>query len=251
MLIRQDPEVSSGRERRPSRPPPPPPPATVRAEGTNGPRVSRARAEGTKGPRNTRPPTTAATPAAIAKGTRRWTEPFLEVRPTTLRPNALTATELRGLIAEGNRMLELGVDHFTMLGVPIGASVEAVRTAYIELARNLRPERLAELGIRDQDFHARALLAQISIAYTALTEPQRRAEYIAGLRSSTAPWAVLLDFSKLAAEAFQRGERALRADDPELAVAELRTACELAPDDIDYLATLGRAEFCAAALKRR
>ncbi len=193
----------------------------------------------------TRAPETVRAPTA--RGTRKWTEPFLDVRPTTVRPNALAAPALRALIAAGREMLEQGVDHFTMLGVPIGASVEAVRTAYVELARNLRPERLAELRIRDLEFNARGLLAQICIAYTVLTEPARRGPYIAGLGRGGAA----IDFAKLAAEAFRRGEHALRGDEPERAIAELRTACELVPDDIDYLATLARAEFSAAAHKRR
>jgi hypothetical protein len=189
-------------------------------------------------------PTVAATPIALGRGTKRWTEPFLEVRPTVVRPNALTAREVRGLITAGSAMLEQGVDHFTMLGLPIGASVEAVRTAYVELARNLRLERLTELRIRDQELNARALLAQVTIAHTILTDPTRRAEYIAGLKRSGVSGVDAVDFGKLAAEAYQRGKRALRADEPELAVAELRTACELAPDDRDYVATLGQAEFC-------
>ncbi len=192
-----------------------------------------------------RPPTVAATPIALGRGTRRWTEPFLEVRPTRVRPNALSARELRGLIAAGSTMLEQGVDHFTMLGLPIGASVEAVRIAYLELARNLRPERMAELQVRDQGFHARALLAQLAIAYTVLTEPERRAEYIVGLKRCGVSGADAIDFAKLAAEAYQRGKRALNDNEPDLAVAELRTACELAPDDIGYVATLGHAEFIA------
>jgi hypothetical protein len=190
----------------------------------------------------TAPPSTRR-PSTLGRGTKRWTEPFLDARPTTVRPNALAAPTLRALIAAGSEMLEHGVDHFTMLGVPIGASVEAVKIAYVELARNLRPERLVELGIRDLHFGARALLAQICIAYTALTEPTRRAAYIAGLGRGGNSHEI--DFDKLAAEAFARGERALRADEPELAVAELQTACELAPDDIDYIATLARAEFAA------
>jgi hypothetical protein len=188
-------------------------------------------------------PTVAATPIALGRGTKRWTEPFLEVLPTVVRPNALTANEVRGLITAGSTMLGRSVDHFTMLGLPIGASVEAVRTAYVELARNLRVERLTELRIRDRELDARALLAQVTIAFTILTDPARRAEYIAGLRRSGIQGAEAIDFGKLAAEAYQRGRRALRADEPELAVAELRTACELAPDDRDYVATLGQAEF--------
>ena len=238
MLIHRDPEVLAKPARQAKASAPPPRPLAKSPAVPPKPPAAAMRKR-----------TARETPGELAKGTRRWTEPFLEIRPTTVRPNALSAAELRELIAEGSRMLERGVDHFTMLGVPIGASVETVRMAYIELARNLKSERLAELKIRDQDFRARALIAQISIAYTVLTEPARRAEYIAGLRKS--PLSHIIDFGKLAAEAFERGERALRADDPELAVAELRTACELAPDDIDYLATLGRAEHSANARKNR
>ena len=182
---------------------------------------------------------------------RTHTEPFLEARPTTLRPNALSASELQALIASRSAAIERGADHFALLDVPIGASVEAVRAAYIELARNLRTERLVELRIPDQEFRARGLFAQICIAYTTLTDPERRADYIANLQRSGAPRAADLDFDLLAAEAFERGARALRADDPELAVAELRTACELVPNDISYLATLGHAEFCARSASQR
>lgn len=234
MLIRADPEVAvPPQESEPPQLPPPPPltprPPVVAAHTIPRDRLARSRRD-------------------LARGTRRWTEPFLEVRTTTMRPNALSAHELRALIAAGSEMLEQSVDHFTMLGVPIGASVADVRAAYVELARNLKPERLAELQIRDQEFHARALLAQICIAYTVLTDPARRAEYIAGLRRSRG--AAEIDFMRLAGEAFERGERALRAQEPDIAVAELRTACELAPDNIDYLALLARAEFSARAVKR-
>jgi hypothetical protein len=94
------------------------------------------------------------------------------------------------------------------------------------------------------------LLAQVTIAFTVLTDPARRAEYVAALRRSGVPGAEAIDFGKLAAEAYQRGRRALRADEPEIAIAELRTACELAPDDRDYVATLGQAEFCARTKTR-
>jgi hypothetical protein len=178
---------------------------------------------------------------------RTFTDPGFEARPTRLRPNALGASELVTLISTRSAAVERGADHFAVLGVEVGASVEEVRAAYVEAARNLRTERLAELRIRDREFRARELLAQICIAYTVLTDPARRADYIAGMRRSAAPSAAATDFNQLAREAFERGARALRADDPELAVIELRTACELAPDDIRYLATLGHAEFCAAA----
>ena len=179
--------------------------------------------------------------------TRALTEPHFDARPTKLRPNALGASELVTLISKCSTAVESGADHFALLGVRVGASVDEVHAAYVELARNLRSERLAELHIKDREFRARSLLAQICIAYTVLTDPVRRAAYIAGLQKSAAPSAAELDFQQLAREAFERGARALRRDDPALAVIELRTACELAPNDIRYIATLGHAEFCVRA----
>jgi len=43
----------------------------------------------------------------------------------------------------------------------------------------------------------------------------------------------------------------MRDDHPDRAVVELRRACELEPYNIDYLAMLGWAQFCAAADKKR
>jgi cytochrome c-type biogenesis protein CcmH/NrfG len=51
---------------------------------------------------------------------------------------------------------------------------------------------------------------------------------------------------ELAAEAAERANRALAVDQVETAVLELKKACELAPDEVDYGAMLGWALFCAA-----
>jgi hypothetical protein len=53
-----------------------------------------------------------------------------------------------------------------------------------------------------------------------------------------------------ALEAFQRGETALRADLVQKAIVELRSACELAPNNVFYLAMLRWAQFCGSAEKR-
>lgn len=102
---------------------------------------------------------------------------------TTVRPNALAAHDVEVLIAQRTALLDRGVDHFTLLGIPIGATIEVVHAAYVELSRNLRPRRLAELGIPDDGFAAQRLLAQIGIAFTVLTDRVRRPEYIAALQS--------------------------------------------------------------------
>jgi hypothetical protein len=54
----------------------------------------------------------------------------------------------------------------------------------------------------------------------------------------------------LAAEAAERAQRALDAEQVETAVLELKKAVELAPSDVDYTAMLGWAVFCAAHDKR-
>ena len=56
-----------------------------------------------------------------------------------------------------------------------------MREAYLELARYLRPEKLAELGIADETDDARSVFAQVVIAFTVLTDPSRRADYLATL----------------------------------------------------------------------
>jgi len=134
----------------------------------------------TRRPAGTRPPTV---PRAVTY--RAFTDPFLEVQSTTQRPSPLSFAQVKQLIASRAKLLGTGCDHFAFLGIPFDASVSEVRTAYLEMARYLRPERLKELGIVDKHHDARSVFAQVVIAYTVLTDPSRRAEYLATLRSSS------------------------------------------------------------------
>jgi tetratricopeptide (TPR) repeat protein len=197
-----------------------------------------------------RTPTAPRVPRAL-------TESFSEMR-TTSRPSALATREVKALIAVRCALIDRGVDHFTLLGLDVGAPIEAVRGAYLELARYLRPDKLAVLGITDEAFDAQRLFAQLGIAFTTLTDPARRAEYLASLEGGV-PVVVpnvppsahthVVDRTALAADAFQRGQQALRADQPAAAVAELTRAVELAPYEVDYGAMLGWAKFCASSDK--
>lgn len=126
-------------------------------------------------------------PATRARGEppplpRSLLDTFRTNQTTTVRPNALAAHELTQLIEERTALLDRGADHFAVLGVAFGAPVEDVHAAYVELSRNLRPARLAELGISDESFAAQRLLAQIGIAFTVLTDRVLRPEYMASLR---------------------------------------------------------------------
>jgi len=109
------------------------------------------------------------------------TDPFLEIQQTKVRPAALTYDEVEQVIAVGIELLDRGVDHFTFLGLPHDAPIDDVREAYLEFARYLRPEKLAEIGIGDDDHDAHSLFAQVVIAFTVLTDPVRRAEYLRDL----------------------------------------------------------------------
>ncbi|CAN5784005.1 hypothetical protein BH11MYX3_BH11MYX3_27090 [soil metagenome] len=130
----------------------------------------------TRAPPPKRAPTT---PRAMTY--RAVTDPFLEAQATSQRPSPLSLAQVKRLIGSRAALLGKGVDHFEFLGIPFNASVAQVRTAYVELARYLRLERLKELGISDEHHDARSVFAQVVIAHTVLTDPVRRAEYLAAL----------------------------------------------------------------------
>jgi hypothetical protein len=202
-----------------------------------------------------REPTVSRTPTA-PRISRVVTESFSEGRTTTVRPRALASRQVKALIAARCAVLDAGGDHFAILGLEVGASIDAVRGAYLELARYLRPDKLTLLGITDEALDAQRLFAQVGIAFTTLTDAARRDEYLASLQGavpiaaqSTQP--NIVDRKALAAEAYQRGQQALRADQPALAVVELTRAVELEPQEVDFSAMLGWAQFCAASDKSR
>jgi hypothetical protein len=180
------------------------------------------------------------------------TEQFAD-RTTTIRPGPLSGRDVQALIAQRCALIDRGVDHFTLLGLEVGASADAVRAAYLELARYLRPDRFALLDLTDGASDAQRLFVQVGIAFATLTDRSRRARYMATLKGAvpivSLPGTQGPDRKALAAEAYQRGQQALRADQPARAAAELTQAVELAPHDVDHGALLGWARFCAASDK--
>ncbi|MDB4954619.1 MAG: heat shock protein DnaJ domain protein [Myxococcales bacterium] len=165
---------------------------------------------------------------------------------------ALKETET--LIAEKVALLDKSSDHYALLGVAAAATAEDIRSAYFALARKLHPDRLASLGIADEQRDAQRLFAQINLAFAVLSNPAQRADY-GKVLSRGGEAAVKAEEAKIedltmrvmrAEEAFRRGEMALRRDQLTQAIADFQEASELQPKEAEYQALLAWAKFAAA-----
>jgi hypothetical protein len=170
------------------------------------------------------------------------------------RGDTLQSHEVKALIAQRLTLLDHGADHFQLLGVAQDVSPDALRKAYVALARQLHPDRLTALGIPDEGKHAQRLFAQINAGFAILCDPARRAPYLEVLRRG-GDAAVRADEARTeelarrildAEEAFRRGELELERDQPGAAVVELALAVRLNPDEADHHALLAWSQFCAA-----
>jgi len=170
----------------------------------------------------------------------------------------ITARRTQELIAARTLLVEQGADYFTLLGVPHDAPPDAVRAAYVSLASQLHPDRLAELGVPDDHGAVQRLFAHMGNAFAVLTDPVRRQTYLDGLargvstpgvpRTKTGEHADSTPAGQ-AAQAVKRAELALKSDRPGEAVNELVRACELQPNNHDVAALLAWARFCASSDK--
>jgi len=134
-----------------------------------------------------------------------------------------------------------GADHFALLGVPYDAAAAAIRTAYLNLVRQLRPD--LEVG----NVVARSLFAQVAKAYGVLGDAERRTAYLERIRANQPgrPDAPAHDVDP-AEEAYARGEHALLSGRYGNAIAELERAIELCPTEAKYHALLAWSHFCSA-----
>ena len=166
------------------------------------------------------------------------------------------APAVRDVVAAGLALLDAGADHFALLGIPHDAAIDTIRAAYVSLACRLQPEKLPALEpevARD----ALRLFAPVNLAYGVLSDPVRRADYLAQLRGAAggaAPVAerragTAIERARAAADFAQRGMHALRREDLAAAVELLTRATELAPHDVDHAAQLAWVRFCASSDK--
>ncbi len=176
--------------------------------------------------------------------------------PARHRSSTAAQQETERLIAELLPALEKN-DYFGLLELPFEAPVDAVRTAYFNLARKLHPDRLAALGVDDPQRNAQRLFAQINTAFGVLTDPAKRKEYIAiaqrgGASVVKAEEAQVEEAAMKilrAEDAFRQGEMALRREQYSQAVQAFMTAVELHPQEPEYQALLAWAKFASATDK--
>jgi curved DNA-binding protein CbpA len=75
------------------------------------------------------------------------------------------------------------VTHYEVLGVPPDAPGPAVRAAYLDLARQLHPDRLIDSSPREREAAAERMRA-VNEAWRVLGEPSRRRAYDAELTAA-------------------------------------------------------------------
>lgn len=213
----------------------PPPPATSVAPPPGGPSAQPARPV----MKTTPPMTSAAAPTDVAH---------------PLKP----ATEVLTIITHLDRMLTQGGSYFELLGIDQQAPTGSVRRAYLELARNLHPDRINAIGLGAHKTTAQRVMAQINVAFATLTHAQRRQQYIELLHRGGAATVAAVDAEAQEAtrrlleaeEAFLRGESELRRSRFAEAIVEFTRAIELNPAEADHHAALGWALFASATNKQ-
>jgi hypothetical protein len=255
---------TSGPERRSSGSIPRPRATTRSPSQTNSPPLTPRTKTASSGP-TTRPPGDGVARArtSSSQSLRAFTTQAPPLRAPAKLPNrrakqSTAATmEIEALLAKKIPMLEQGVDYFTLFGLSVGAPPDDVRSTYFMLARKLHPDRLAAIGIEDDDRQAQRLMACINEAFAILNDPVRRAEYISVLNRGGEA-AVRAEEQKAdemamrvmrAEEEFRQGEMALRREQIPLAITHFQMAVELQPNEAEYQALLAWAQFAAAADK--
>ncbi|HEU4385322.1 MAG TPA: DnaJ domain-containing protein [Anaeromyxobacteraceae bacterium] len=131
-------------------------------------------------------------------------------------------------------------DFFVRLGVAHDASANAVKQAYLALARQYHPDRFLRTALSDLTPRVKELFAALNEAYSVLSDAQKRAEYLSRLRA--APSGSGAAVSREAADAahvdFQKGEACVRTRDFPKARAFLEAAIRGNPGRAEYKAAL-------------
>lgn len=168
-------------------------------------------------------------------------------------PDPERVNEIRARFEATRQRADSGCDHYQLLGVARDAALSEIRSAYLELAKQLHPDRIRGFGLTEHTRAAERLFTSINGAYHAISTPDKRARYDATLASGGTgdkardQKAVEDQVARLlsADEHFLRGERALRLQQFDQALQEFREAVHKNPDEAVYHASLGWALWCA------
>jgi tetratricopeptide (TPR) repeat protein len=175
---------------------------------------------------------------------------LLEAQPLTAAPSLpnappgspRSAHPLRAAVLARAETLDRA-SHFELLDLPETAPLEQVGAAFVKAARQFHPDRLAAAGLSDLAPIAERIMARLSEASAVLSDPARRAAYLAersGQGTSNASLArTILD----AEQAFRRGEQLLKNGDHARAIEAFSEAAKARPEEAQYRAYLAWARF--------
>jgi curved DNA-binding protein CbpA len=124
-------------------------------------------------------------------------------------------------------------DHYQILGVDKDAPADAIKKAYLKLARERHPDRFTDPAERER---ADQFFKDLTAAFNTLSNPSTRREYDESLVQPrrTAP-------DEIAAEAYARGLEAYQQKNFHDAVDLFRAAVHHVPGKAEYHLALGRA----------
>jgi hypothetical protein len=132
-------------------------------------------------------------------------------------------------------------NHFEALGVQRDVTTEAIRAAFVGLAKRFHPDRITALGLTYLTADADRFCQRLSEARATLSDPEARARYVALLDDTAA---IEIVKRKIGAErSYQRGEQLLARGDLGSALDEFERAFANNTEESDYRASLAWCRF--------
>jgi hypothetical protein len=160
-------------------------------------------------------------------------------------PARRTLAELRRHLVHRKTRLTGGT-YYDVLEITPLADPPQIEEAYRLQAARYAPAVLAPHDLSDLAGSVQPMWELVEKARATLMAPPARGRYHDWLRSKAdlrTIWAVDPHVARLAAEAFERGQRALGDGDVHRAVGELAASCRAQPGHPEYEATLAWARF--------
>lgn len=137
--------------------------------------------------------------------------------------------------------------YYDVLEITPLAEYPEIEAAYRMVGSRFSPQALARYDLADLVSHVQPTWELVEKARAVLVDHAQRGRYTDWLRKNLpglkTTWAIDVDDSKAAAEAFARGQRALGEGDAHKAMSELARACRFHAGHPDYEANLAWARF--------